>query len=101
MFSRLRKVMADQVQARALLVQRQERVQLALVRQAQAAMAVRQLVLVDSLARLWLPVRMQQAVQVALQDQLVAMTRTLGSLKSTGSSAKTARRSTSRRRRRR
>lgn len=102
MFSKLRKVMADRAQARAAQVMLEQRVMLALVRQAQAATGVRQLVQVQHLARLWVPAQLLHLVEQTLQAQLVLLqTRTPGSPRSTVSSAKTARRSTSRRRRRR
>ena len=102
MFSKLLKVMAVRAQAQEMRARQQQRVTLALVRQAQAATGVRQLALVDSLARLWLPARLLPLVVQTLQAQLVVLqTRTPGSPKSTGCSARTARRSTSRRRRRR
>lgn len=79
----------------------QQRVLLALARQAQAAATVRQLAQVLLLGRLSLPARQQAVLQQAVQVRLVQLPLlipTRGSPKSTGSRSKTAR-STSRRRR--
>ena len=98
MFSWLLKAKAARV-ARARAA---NRLALALVQQARAARTVRQLALVEHLARSWLPARLLMVVQQALQAHLVALPiRSDGSPRSTGSSGKTARRSTSKRRRRR
>lgn len=104
MFSKLRKVMAARAAARQLATQarvrREQRLARALLQQAQAAATVRQLALVEHLARSWLPARLRAVVQQALQEQLAALPiHSPGSPRSTGSSGKTARRSTSKRRR--
>jgi hypothetical protein len=78
----------------------QELAQVLLV-QGQQATTARQLGVLQGLAAHWLPPAVLQPLEQALQARLVALTiRTPGPRKSTGSSARTAR-STSKRRRRR
>ena len=102
MFSRMKQAM----QARRALAQVQQqqaqRLTLALARQAQAASTVRQLALVDNLARCWLPLQLRKVVVQALQAKRVALPLPIpspGFPKSTVCSVKTAKRSTSKRRR--
>lgn len=100
MFAALRSMMQARREARQAQTRAQQRLQLALLRQAQAAATVRQLALVDSLARSWLPRPLRLAVVAVLQRRLAALPiHSAGSPKSTASSVKTGKRSTSKRRR--
>lgn len=100
MFSWLQRTMAARAAAAQVRERQAQRVTLALARQAQAAATVRQLALVECLARSWLQARLRRVVDQQLQAQLVALPiHSAGFPKSTAFSGKTARRSTSKRRR--
>jgi len=100
MFSRMKRAIQARRVAQQAMEQQAVRLTAALARQAKAAVTVRQLALVQALAQHWLPARLRRVVEQQLQAQLVALPiRMPGSPRSTASSAKTARRSTSKRRR--
>lgn len=100
MFSRIKQAMAARRAARQMEQQRLHRLLAALVRQAQAAATVRHLALVQALALRWLPARLRLVLDLALQQRLLALPIHMpGSQKSTACSARTAKRSTSKRRR--
>lgn len=104
MFSAIRKVLtglAARVRAPAReQAAAQERVLLALARQVRAAQAVRQLAQLEALGARLLPARLLPVLQEAVRARVLALPiPTPGSRRSTGSSGRTGRRSTSKRRR--
>lgn len=100
MFCRIKKALAARAAARATQEQRAQRLALVLARQAQVAGTVRQVGLLEHLARCWLPERLRLVVQQELQARVLALPIPAhGSAKSSASSARTERRSTSKRRR--
>ena len=99
-FSWLKQRMAARAAMRLARARQQDRLALVLAHQAQEAGTVRQVALVQALAQSWLPARLRRVVEQQLQAALARLPiRTPGSPRSTGSSGKTARHSTSKRRR--
>lgn len=100
MFSWIKKVLNRRAAERLQVQVRQARLARALLHQVRQAVGVRQLALLDHLLQCWLPVHLRRVVRLELQARLLALpTQTPGCRKSTACSDRTARHSTSKRRR--
>jgi hypothetical protein len=73
MFSAIKQALTARTVARRAQQVQVQQVLLALVRQAQAAATVRQLVLVQELAQPWLPAPARQVLALAVQQQVVQL----------------------------